>query len=260
MIKAKKQYGQNFLHDKEILTKITQAIPKDVKKIVEIGPGLGDLTQELLKISPVKAYEVDADLIGFLRDKFQKELKEEKFILLHQDASELSCFDEDKYFLVANLPYYIASKLILQALEDENCQGLIVMVQKEMALKFCAKSGSSDFGTLGVLSAMICEREILFDVSPSCFNPPPKVVSSVMRLIKQKELKQICELDSFKSFLRICFKSPRKQLLSNLKAEKRELLELFEDLGLKENVRPHELCVNSYLKIYEKLKDQYERK
>ena len=155
MIKAKKQYGQNFLHDKEILTKITQAIPKDVKKIVEIGPGLGDLTQELLKISPVKAYEIDADLIGFLRDKFQKELKEEKFILLHQDASELFCFDEDKYFLVANLPYYIASKLILQALEDENCKGLIVMVQREMALKFCAESGSSDFGALGVLSAMI---------------------------------------------------------------------------------------------------------
>ena len=69
MIKAKKQYGQNFLHDKEILTKITQAIPKDVKKIVEIGPGLGDLTQELLKISPVKAYEIDADLIGFGKRK-----------------------------------------------------------------------------------------------------------------------------------------------------------------------------------------------
>ncbi|QBL12123.1 16S rRNA (adenine(1518)-N(6)/adenine(1519)-N(6))-dimethyltransferase RsmA [Campylobacter helveticus] len=255
MIRAKKQYGQNFLKDKGILTQITQAIPKDVKKIVEIGSGLGDLTQELMKISPVKAYEIDAELVDFLGRKFQKELKEKRIVLLHQDASEISCFDDEKYFLVANLPYYVASKLILQALEDENCQGLIVMVQKEMALKFCAKSGDGDFSALGVLSAMICEREILFDVSPLCFNPPPKVVSSVMRLMKQREFGQVCELESFKKFLRICFKAPRKRLLSNLKADKKLLLRLFEDLKLEENVRPHELCVDSYLKIYENLKD-----
>lgn len=260
MVKAKKQYGQNFLNDKSVLIKITQAIPKDIKNIVEIGPGLGDLTQELLKISKVKAYEIDDDLIPILQKKFQKELECGKLNLLHQDASKLVCFDENKYFLVANLPYYVASHLILQALEDENCQGLIVMVQKEMALKFCANSGDSDFSALGVLSAMICNRKILFDVSPKCFNPPPKVISAVIKMTKFREYESLCKIKAFKAFLKDCFKAPRKQLLGNLKNYKAQLIELFEKLELKSNLRPHELCVDSYLKIYEKLKDEYERK
>lgn len=256
MIKAKKQYGQNFLIDKEVLQKIIQAIPKKVDNIVEIGPGLGDLTQELLKISRVKAYEIDDELIPILQKKFQNDRENGKLNLIHQDASEISSFDDEKYFLVANLPYYIASNFILKALEDENCWGIIVMVQKEVALKFCAESGNSDFSALGVLSAMICERKMLFDVNPLCFNPPPKVVSSVMSLIKKRDFKELCELQTFKNFLKICFQTPRKQLLSNLKAHKTEVLELLKELGLKESSRPHELCVNSYLKIYNKLKDK----
>ncbi|EJX0912197.1 16S rRNA (adenine(1518)-N(6)/adenine(1519)-N(6))-dimethyltransferase RsmA [Campylobacter coli] len=260
MMKAKKHYGQNFLNDKSILSKIIQAIPKDTENIVEIGPGLGDLTQELLKVSHVKAYEIDDDLIPILRKKFQKELDCGKLNLLHQDASKLVCFDEKKYFLVANLPYYVASHLILQALEDKNCLGLIVMVQKEMALKFCAHSGESDFSALGVLSAMICEREILFDVEPECFNPPPKVVSAVMKMIKFRAYQDLCEIHAFKAFLKDCFKAPRKQLLGNLKNHKAKLAEVFQELKLNLNLRPHELCVDSYLKIYEKVKEEYERK
>lgn len=260
MIKAKKHYGQNFLIDKNVLKQITQAIPKGTKNIVEIGSGLGDLTQELLKISRVKAYEIDDELIPHLKKKFQKELECENLKLFHQDASKVRSFDEDKYFLVANLPYYIASHLILKALEDEHCLGLIVMIQKEMALKFCANEGESEFSSLGVLSAMICERKMLFEVEPACFNPPPKVTSAVISLIKKAEFKDFCELESFKTFLRDCFKAPRKQLLKNLALYKDKVLKLLNELKLKENARAHELCVDSYLKIYEKLKDEYERK
>lgn len=258
MIKAKKYYGQNFLHDKNIIQKIIQAIPKDTKHIVEIGSGLGDLTQELLKISSVKAYEIDDELIAFLRKKFQKELECGKLNLLHQDASKMVSFDEEKYFLIANLPYYIASHLILKALEDENCLGLIVMVQKEMAMKFCAKHGTSEFSALGILSAMICKRKILFDVSPLCFEPQPKVFSAVMKLTKEKEFKEFCDIKAFKKFLKQCFKSPRKKLLSNLKAEKEKIEIFFKEHNIQENIRPHELRVDSYLKIYELLKDNYE--
>jgi len=259
MVKAKKYYGQNFLCDKGIIEKITQAIPKDTKKIVEIGSGLGDLTQELLKISKLRAYEIDDELIPFLEKRFQKELFCGRLELLHQDASKaLPHLDKDEYFLVANLPYYIASRLILQALEDENCLGLVVMVQKEMALKFCAQEGESDFSSLGVLSAMICDRKFLFEVQAECFNPQPKVRSAVISLIKTKEFKELCEINSFKKFLKDCFKAPRKQLLSNLKQHKKAVLELFSILNLKENIRAHELDVKSYLKIYKKLKDYYE--
>lgn len=261
MIKAKKYYGQNFLNNKEIVYKIIQAIPKETNNIVEIGPGLGDLTQELLKISFVKAYEIDKELIPLLQKKFQKEIECGKLRLLHQDASEVKgSFDENKYFLIANLPYYIASHLILKALEDENCLGLVVMVQKEMALKFCAKENEKEFSSLGVLSALICKRKILFDVDPKCFNPEPKVVSSVMSLIKEKEFRELCNIEDFKFFLKDCFKFPRKQLLKNLSLHRNKVLEILNSLNIKENARPHEICVDSYLKIYEKLKDEYERK
>ncbi|KAA6231244.1 16S rRNA (adenine(1518)-N(6)/adenine(1519)-N(6))-dimethyltransferase RsmA [Campylobacter sp. LR291e] len=262
MIKAKKHYGQNFLCDNSILNRIIQAIPKDTKNIVEIGPGLGDLTQELLKICRVKAYEIDIELVSLLKDKFKNEITHNRLKLLHQDASEafLPNLDDEKYFLVANLPYYIASHLVLKSLEDEHCLGLIVMIQKEMALKFCANEKDSDFCALSVLTSLLCKRKILFEVTPLCFNPPPKVMSAVVYMEKEREFKDFCELSSFKSFLRTCFKAPRKQLLRNLKPYKNELLNFFSLCKISENIRPHELDAKSYLKIYEKLKDKYERK
>lgn len=261
MIQAKKRFGQNFLHDEEVLSKIIQAIPKETKKIVEIGVGLGDLTQRLLKFAKVKAYEIDTELIPFLTKKFQKQLKDENLELLCEDASEafMPSLDTQKYFLVANLPYYIASKLILQALQDVNCEGLLVMVQKELALKFCAKSGESDFSALSVLSAMISQREVLFEVSPQSFTPMPKVVSAVMLLRKTCQYSEICDIEAFKVFLKDCFKAPRKQLVSNLKHIKAQLLQSLKKQGLKANARAHELSVKSFLEIYENVKDYYER-
>lgn len=261
MIQAKKRFGQNFLHDEEVLSKIIQAIPKETKKIVEIGVGLGDLTQRLLKFAKVKAYEIDTELIPFLTKKFQKQLKDENLELLCEDASEafMPSLDTQKYFLVANLPYYIASKLILQALQDVNCEGLLVMVQKELALKFCAKSGESDFSALSVLSAMINQREVLFEVSPQSFTPMPKVVSAVMLLRKTCQYSEICDIEAFKVFLKDCFKAPRKQLVSNLKHIKAQLLQSLKKQGLKANARAHELSVESFLEIYENVKDYYER-
>lgn len=260
MIKAKKHFGQNFLKDKSVIKKIIQAIPKDTKNIVEIGPGLGDLTQELLELAPTKAYEIDADLIVFLQKKFQKELESKRLQLLHKDASDAFCLslNDEAYFLVANLPYYVATHLILQAFEDDNCKGLIVMVQKEVAQKFCAKSGEKEYSALGILCELICERQILFEVEPECFEPAPKVISAVMKLEKKAKFTDFCEPKAFKDFLRICFSSPRKQLINNLKAHKDKLAKIFGEPDL--NIRPHELCVNSYLKIYNEIKDEYERR
>lgn len=261
MIQAKKQFGQNFLHDEAVLSKIIQAIPKETKRIVEIGVGLGDLTQRLLEFAKVKAYEIDKELLPFLTKKFQKQLKDENLELLCEDASEAfkPSLDTQTYFLVANLPYYIASKLILQALQDTNCKGLLVMVQKEVALKFCAKSGESDFSALSVLSAMISQRELLFEVPPQSFTPMPKVISAVMLLQKTCQYSEICDIDAFKVFLKDCFKAPRKQLVSNLKPIKAQLLQSLKKQALKANVRAHELSVESFLEIYENVKDYYER-
>ena len=260
MIKAKKRLGQNFLKDEGVLDKIIQAIPKETSKIVEIGVGLGDLTQRLLNIARVRAYEIDSDLMPLLAKKFQKQVENKSLELLNEDASKVfPSLDTQDFILVANLPYYIASKLILQALKDRHCKAILAMAQKEVALKFCAKSGTSDFCALSVLTHLISSPKLLFEVDASCFEPVPKVASAVIFLQKEREFSEICEISSFERFLRECFKAPRKQLLSNLKAHKEQLLALFARLNLKENARPHELCVKSFLEIYESIKEDYER-
>ena len=271
MIKAKKEFGQNFLKDSVILDKIVQAIPNDTSDIVEIGPGLGDLTLRLLKISKVKSYEIDRDLEKILTAKFADELENGRFELVLGDALEIwqnGGLSEKKYFLAANLPYYVATNLILRAIDDDNCLGFVVMVQKEVALKFCATSKNSEFGAISVLANLFGKCEFLFEVPPLAFEPPPKVTSAVMRLVKNEflsEHKKFANLDEyaeFKGFLRICFSAPRKTLFKNLssKFDKNLLNEIFANLQISQTIRSHELDFALFLKIFKNLKVENERR
>ena len=271
MIKAKKEFGQNFLKDSAVLDKIVQAIPNDTSNIVEIGPGLGDLTLRLLKISKVKSYEIDRDLEKILTAKFADELENGRFELVLGDALEIwqnGGLSEKKYFLAANLPYYVATNLILRAIDDDNCLGFVVMVQKEVALKFCATSKNSEFGAISVLANLFGKCEFLFEVPPLAFEPPPKVTSAVMRLVKNEflsEHKKFANLDEyaeFKGFLRICFSAPRKTLFKNLssKFDKNLLNEIFANLQISQTIRSHELDFALFLKIFKNLKVENERR
>ncbi|MBR0071994.1 MAG: 16S rRNA (adenine(1518)-N(6)/adenine(1519)-N(6))-dimethyltransferase RsmA [Campylobacter sp.] len=271
MIKAKKEFGQNFLKDSVILDKIVQAIPNETSNIVEIGPGLGDLTLRLLKISKVKSYEIDRDLEKILTAKFADELENGRFELVLGDALEIwqnGGLSEKKYFLAANLPYYVATNLILRAIDDDNCLGFVVMVQKEVALKFSATSKNSEFGAISVLANLFGKCEFLFEVPPLAFEPPPKVTSAVMRLVKNEflsEHKKFANLDEyaeFKGFLRICFSAPRKTLFKNLssKFDKNLLNEIFANLQISQTIRSHELDFALFLKIFKNLKVENERR
>ena len=272
MIKAKKHFGQNFLQDKATLDKIIQAIPKDVENVVEIGPGLGDLTFRLLQIYKTTSFEIDCELFQILKVKFANEIQNGQLKLFCKDALEQwqkeGGLSSENYFLVANLPYYVATKMILNAIDDEKCLGLIVMIQKEVALKFSAKSKDKEFSALSILASLQGRCELLFDVDAKLFNPPPKVTSSVIKLQKTKKIfgkdgifKDAKQYEAFKAFLRAAFASPRKTLLKNLSTnfDKKALEEIFEDLGLAQNLRPHELDVDSYLKVFERLKEDNER-
>ena len=272
MIKAKKHFGQNFLQDKATLDKIIQAIPKDVENVVEIGPGLGDLTFRLLQIYKTTSFEIDCELFQILKVKFANEIQNGQLKLFCKDAleqwQEEDGLSSQNYFLVANLPYYVATKMILNAIDDEKCLGLIVMIQKEVALKFSAKSKDKEFSALSILASLQGRCELLFDVDAKLFNPPPKVTSSVIKLQKTKKIfgkdgifKDAKQYEAFKAFLRAAFASPRKTLLKNLSTnfDKKALEEIFEDLGLAQNLRPHELDVDSYLKVFERLKEDNER-
>ncbi|PSM53013.1 16S rRNA (adenine1518-N6/adenine1519-N6)-dimethyltransferase [Campylobacter blaseri] len=263
MIKAKKQFGQNFLKDKHILEKIIQAIPNDVDSVVEIGAGLGDLTKELLKISKVKSYEIDVELYSILKDKFYTEIQDNRLELELGDVLEVwqrKNLSDKKYFLVANLPYYIATRIILNAIDDYMCSGLIVMIQKEVAEKFSAVSSKKEFSPLTILANLQGSCELLFDVPPECFEPSPKVNSSVIRLIKTKRLeilfKTELEYSEFQSFLKTAFMQPRKTLLKNLssKFDKSSIMEFLSENSLETNIRAHQLNTALFINIFKFLK------
>ncbi len=256
---AKKRFGQNFLKDNTILSRIIQSMPNNKNHIVEIGPGLGDLTQKLVKYKDTTAYEVDADLISILKSKFAIEIENKNLELIHTDVLEAwdksdSLFNT-KYDLIANLPYYIASNIILRSFEDINCENIIVMIQKEVAQKFSAKVGEKEYSSLSIITKLISkEAGILFDVPPESFDPPPKVMSSILYVSKDTSI----NLDKdFLKFLKIAFSQPRKKLFKNLLAEvnKESLSRIYSELDLKETLRPHEVSASLYSQMYTKVKN-----
>lgn len=258
-VKAKKQYGQNFLKDSTILDKIIQSMPNNNNHIVEIGPGLGDLTKNLVKYKDLTAYEVDTDLIGILKSKFAIEIEKGNLKLIHTDVLEawdkLKNLHDGKYDLIANLPYYIATNIILRAFEDELCEHIIVMIQKEVAEKFTAKTNDKEYSSLGIITELISiNSKILFDVPAEAFDPPPKVTSSILYI--KKDMSKSFDKD-FNKFLKACFIQPRKKLSKNLTTifDKNIIFEIYKELNINDNVRPHEVSSSLYSQMYTKVKN-----
>ena len=246
-ILTKKHFGQNFLQNEIILTQIIQSIPKlkSGVQIIEIGAGLGDLTNRLLSLGSVTAYEVDKDLVPYLEKRFKELLDAGVLQLQIGDILQIwtgKNLRKSPYFLVSNLPYYIATLLVVKAIKDTMCQGFLVMTQKEVALKFCADTGDSDFSALSVLARSVGEPELLFDVPKEAFKPPPKVVSSVFILLKTQPVQNI-SLEELEKLLKIAFKNPRKTLYNNLARvyEKTKVLDVLHELCINKDKRPHEI-------------------
>ncbi len=251
---AKKKFGQNFLKDETILQKIVEAMPKNDNKIIEIGPGLGDLTKFLVDVKSVEAFEVDTDLCKLLQSEFKKEIATKRLHIHCGDVLKAwkSSLVDEAYDLVANLPYYIATNIILKALADPMCKNILVMVQLEVAEKFCAEAGQKVFGSLGIITQSVGTSHIIVKVPPSAFEPPPKINSAVFLIAKKRDRPD----KDFEDMLRVAFSQPRKTLMKNLssKYEKSELLVAFEELKLIQTIRPHQVCTNDYHQLYKKIK------
>ncbi len=258
-IKAKKKFGQNFLKDDQVLIKIIQSMPRNDNHIVEIGPGLGDLTKKLVKCKDVTAYEVDRDLYSILQTEFSKELETKKLEIILGDVLEQwssnSSLYNGKYDLIANLPYYIATNIILNCFNDDNCEHIIVMIQKEVADKFTAQCGQKEYSSLSVITQLISkEVKTLVVVPPESFNPPPKVDSAVIYI--QKDIDKKLDFD-FNKFLKVAFSQPRKKLIKNLSSaySKDMINSIFKQLDIIETARPHEVDASLYSHIYTKVKE-----
>jgi 16S rRNA (adenine1518-N6/adenine1519-N6)-dimethyltransferase len=247
---AKKKFGQNFLKDESVLRKIIQAMPKNNNKIVEIGPGLGDLTKFLVDIKSVEAFEVDTDLCKLLQDTFKEEIATKRLHINCGDVLQAwkSSLVDEPYDLVANLPYYIATNIILKALADPMCKNILVMVQLEVAEKFCATVGEKVFGSLGIIAQSIGTAEIVVKVPPTAFDPQPKVDSAVFLIQKNADRSD----KEFEDMLRVAFTQPRKTLMKNLsqKYDKPQLQEAFDKLELIHTIRPHQVSTQDYHQLY----------
>jgi len=247
---AKKKFGQNFLKDQSVLRKIVEAMPKNENKLVEIGPGLGDLTKFLVDVRSVEAFEVDTDLCKLLQSIFQEEIATKRLHINCGDVLQAwqSSLVDEPYDLVANLPYYIATNIILKALADPMCKNILVMVQLEVAEKFCAVAGEKVFGSLSVIAQSVGEAEIVVKVPPTAFDPQPKVDSAVFLIQKNADRSD----KEFEDMLRVAFTQPRKTLMKNLsqKYDKPKLIEAFDKLELLHTIRPHQVNTQDYHQLY----------
>ncbi len=256
-IAAKKKFGQNFLKDEVVLYKIIESMPKTENVIVEIGPGLGDLTKKLLaQQRDVIAFEIDEGLCRLLEKEFHEEIEAKRLRLVCGDVIDhwkQNLVDKD-YDLVANLPYYVATNIVLRALQDERCKNILVMLQKEVADKFCAKEGEKEFSSLAVLAQSVGQVKRVCVVKPQSFSPAPKVDSAVLLIQKRANLDD----KHFMQFLKAAFAQPRKTLLKNLSRlyPKEQLEQIFATLGIASNIRPHEASTSIYHQIFGMLKEK----
>ncbi|WP_097026642.1 16S rRNA (adenine(1518)-N(6)/adenine(1519)-N(6))-dimethyltransferase RsmA [Clostridium peptidivorans] len=221
--KFSKSLGQNFLIDDQVLRDIvTGAEVNNDDFIIEIGPGVGTLTKELLQVAKkVCAIELDKDLIPILNE----ELKEfENFELVNKDALKVN-FDEiigeeKSVKLVANLPYYVTTPIIVKLLtEGYKFKSLTIMIQKEVAERIDAKPSTKEYGALSLLVQYYCDTELVRKVSPSSFIPRPKVDSSVIRLNKLDGPRvKVDDEKLFFKIIRASFNMRRKTLWNALKS------------------------------------------
>lgn len=250
MIKPKKSLGQNFLQDKNIVQKIiASANLSSDDFVIEIGPGHGILTEELVKkTEKVLAIEIDQNLISSLQKKFSKNKAVE---IINEDILKINInkLVPEKYKVIANIPYYITSKIIRLFLEaDHQPEEIILMIQKEVAERIIEKPGKMSL--LSVSVKYYAEPKILFNVSRNSFFPIPEVDSSV---IKISNIKKQTGSKKFFQIVRAGFSAKRKTLVNNLSNSlhltKSEVVEKIKTVPLNRTARAQELSIENWKKL-----------
>jgi len=252
MFRPKKQFGQNFLINPTVLPKMIAAAEiKNGDVVIEVGPGFGILTESLLKAgAKVYAIEKDFDLIAGLTKKFgnNKNLK-----LVHQDAL---FFDEttfEKYKIVSNLPFNIASPIIRKFLETKyQPEMMVVMIQKEVAEKIVAKPGDSERGVLTVSVEFYGTAEIIAKISKNNFRPQPAVDAAIIKIVPKE--KNNIDIKLFFRIVKAGFAAKRRQvhnsLAATLRLPKDEIIDMLKKAKIDPMLRAEDLSSDDWLKLY----------
>lgn len=256
-VAAKKHLGQHFLTDEEVAKRIGNTLTGNgYTNVIEIGPGTGVLTKYLLKKGiHLTVLDVDTESITYLKEHFQIEhaskiSETQSFKVLEADFLKFDVsklFNGESFAITGNFPYNISSQIVFKAIENRDLvPEFSGMFQKEVAQRICEKEGSKAYGILSVLTQAYFDTEYLFTVGPEVFNPPPKVDSGVLRLVRKKDYSLPCDDASFKTIVKLAFNQRRKTIRNGLKS-----------LGLPEEVtanelfqkRPEQLSVQRFIEL-----------
>lgn len=252
-LRAEKRLGQHFLSDPSILARIAAgAAPFEGRLVVEVGPGPGGLTAALLAAgAEIVAIERDRRFLPPLAElaaRYPGRLSVREADALTVDPVALAA--GRPLLIVANLPYNIATELLTRWLErSDGIERLVLMFQKEVALRLDARPGTKDYGRLSVLTQWLCRVERLFDLAPGAFRPPPKVASSVVRLTPHVEPPAPHLRPLLSQITRAAFGQRRKMLRSSLRALVGDPGTLLADAGIEATRRAEELGIAEYERL-----------
>jgi 16S rRNA (adenine1518-N6/adenine1519-N6)-dimethyltransferase len=255
---ARKRFGQNFLHDQGIIRHIVACIrPKPEQHIVEIGPGLGAITEHLLATAGhLDVVELDRDLLPYLRISFASygdNLRIHEADALQFDFSSLSKDNsntpKELLRIVGNLPYNISTPLIFHLLSyTDLIADMHFMLQKEVVLRLAAGAGTNNYGRLSIMAQYFCRVDNLFEVPPEAFDPRPKVDSAIVRMAPYTDLPHTAkDFKHFESLVKSGFAQRRKTLRNNLKGIAND--EQLQSLGIDPSIRPERLTVGDFVAI-----------
>ena len=247
-MKAKKKFGQNFLVDRYFISKIIKEInPTEGNNLLEIGPGKGAITEPVLKkINHISVVEIDPDMIKILKHK----ISTKNISILAEDVLGIN----DEFFkkfnkIIGNLPYYIATEIILKLTKIYSCSSeLYFMVQKEVAERITAKPSNKSFGRLSVILQYYFDAELLFEIPPEAFSPQPKITSAFIRLIRKKRVSpRVIDKDRFEQIVKVAFSQKRKTIKNNFK----NILfdKDFFNLEISPKIRSEALTIDQFIKL-----------
>src|SRR5690554_6815214 len=257
-VRAKKHLGQHFLTDLGIAEKITQSVRghEGVSKLLEIGPGMGVLTDFLIPQGwDLYLVDIDKESVAYLHKKYPDlgaKIIEADF--LKQDIGKVI---GGKYIVIGNFPYNISSQIFFKILpERDKVVEVVCMLQKEVAMRLASPKGKKDYGILSVLLQAFYDIEFLFEVPPEVFNPPPKVKSGVIRLVRNEVQNLDCDEKLFFRVVKQAFSTRRKTLRNALKS-----------MGLSEGMKTHpildkraeQLGVEEFVQLTNKLQESWKQ-
>ena len=253
-VRAKKKLGQHFLKDLSIAEKITKTLLFDTyDKALEIGPGMGVLTQYLpFEKGNIRLIEIDRDSIAYLKNKYP--LQHQNIIegdFLKYDLEEL--FGEESFAIIGNFPYNISTQIVFKTIENrEQIPFFSGMFQKEVAERICEPPGTKKYGILSVLAQLFYTATYEFTVPPNVFSPPPKVDSGVLTLKRKENYSLSCNEKLLFKIVKMSFQQRRKTIRNSLKTLQLPI-NITEDSIF--DLRPEKLSGDDFIALTQKIED-----